>query len=117
MAVYSCCVGTCGRYVWGLVHSQRSADIRRGLDLAEQLLKSQELDGQDHKDLVYLHAVAQYRLGNVLDARRQLDELLAVSPHSRQVRFHDQVPLGHDGGQCPEQCMRNAEDVAGLPSN
>ena len=72
--------------MWGLVHSQRSADIRRGLDLAEQLLKSQELDGQDHKDLVYLRAVAQYRLGNVLDARRQLDELLAVSPHSRQVR-------------------------------
>jgi hypothetical protein len=91
--------------VWGLVHSQRSADIRRGLDLAEQLLKSHELDGQDHKDLVYLRAVAQYRLGNVLDARRQLDELLAVSPHSRQVRPSRR--LGHNVQMMatnPERC-------------
>lgn len=49
------------RYVWGLVHSQRTADMRHGLELAEQLLKLQDLDGQDHKDLIYLRAVALYR--------------------------------------------------------
>ena len=72
------------RLAWALVHSQRTSDVRVGLDLAEQLVRSTELDAQDHRDLIYMTAVAQYRLGNVLDARRQLDELLKVAPSSRQ---------------------------------
>ena len=30
--------------------------------------------------------VVFYRLGNMVDARRQLEELLVVSPHSRQAQ-------------------------------
>lgn len=68
------------------VHSARNTDVKRGLDLAEQLLKSSDLDEQDHRDLVYLTSVAQYKLGDVLAAKRQLEELLKVAPNGRQAQ-------------------------------
>ena len=53
------------RLVWGLVHSERNTDVGRGLEFAEELLRDKSIDGQDQRDLVYLTAVAMYRLGRV----------------------------------------------------
>ncbi|CAK0762230.1 hypothetical protein CVIRNUC_002936 [Coccomyxa viridis] len=74
------------RLVWGLVHSERNTDVGRGLEFAEELLRDKSIDAQDQRDLVYLTAVAMYRLGRVLDARRQLEELLKVNPQWRQAQ-------------------------------
>ena len=73
--------------MWVYVHSARTTDIRLGLDLAEQLLQSVDLNEQDCRDLVYLTAVAQYKLGDVVAAKRQLEELLKVAPHRRQAQL------------------------------
>lgn len=69
-----------------MVHSIKNSDVRRGLDLAEELLQSRGLDEQEQRDLIYLQSVAYYKLGKMLEARRQLDELLKVSPSFRQAR-------------------------------
>ena len=53
------------RLVWGLVHSERDTDVGRGLEFAEELLRDKSIDAQDQRDLVYLTAVAMYRLGRV----------------------------------------------------
>ena len=53
------------RLVWGLVHSERNTDVGRGLEFAEELLRDKSIDAQDQRDLVYLTAVAMYRLGRV----------------------------------------------------
>ncbi|CAL5219635.1 g1509 [Coccomyxa viridis] len=74
------------RLVWGLVHSSNNKDVDRGLRFADELLRDKSLDAQDQRDLVYLTAVAMYKLGKVLDARRQLDELLRVNPQWRQAQ-------------------------------
>ncbi|KAK9909566.1 hypothetical protein WJX75_004200 [Coccomyxa subellipsoidea] len=76
----------CFRLVWTLVHSIKNSDVRRGLDLAEELLQSRGLDEQEQRDLIYLQSVAYYKLGKMLEARRQLDELLKVSPSFRQAQ-------------------------------
>ncbi|BDA42445.1 probable mitochondrial fission 1 protein [Coccomyxa sp. Obi] len=76
----------CFRLVWTLVHSMKNSDVRRGLDLSEELLQSNTLDDQEQRDLVYLQSVGYYKLGKVLEARRQLDELLKVSPNFRQAQ-------------------------------
>ncbi|CAL8467885.1 g7423 [Coccomyxa elongata] len=76
----------CFRLVWTLVHSIKNSDVRRGLDLSEELLQSKTLDDQEQRDLVYLQSVGYYKLGKVLEARRQLDELLKVSPNFRQAQ-------------------------------
>lgn len=68
------------------MHSIKNSDVRRGLDLSEELLQSKTLDDQEQRDLVYLQSVGYYKLGKVLEARRQLDELLKVSPNFRQAQ-------------------------------
>ena len=68
------------------MHSIKNSDVRRGLDLAEELLQSRGLDEQEQRDLIYLQSVAYYKLGKMLEARRQLDELLKVSPSFRQAQ-------------------------------
>lgn len=67
------------------MHSSRNGDVQRGLGLAEELLQADSLDGQEQRDLIYLESVAYYKLGRVLEARRQLDELLKHSPNFRWV--------------------------------
>ena len=68
------------------MHSTKNSDVRRGLDLAEELLQSRSLDEQEQRDLIYLQSVAYYKLGKMLEARRQLEELLKVSPSFRQAQ-------------------------------
>ena len=53
------------RLVWGLVHSSNQKDVDRGLRFADELLRDKSLDAQDQRDLVYLTAVAMYKLGKV----------------------------------------------------
>ena len=53
------------RLVWGLVHSSNNKDVDRGLRFADELLRDKSLDAQDQRDLVYLTAVAMYKLGKV----------------------------------------------------
>lgn len=54
--------------------------------MAEELLQAKSLDDQEQRDLVYLQSVAYFKLGKVLEARRQLEELLKVSPNFRQAQ-------------------------------
>jgi Fis1 C-terminal tetratricopeptide repeat len=67
------------RYVWNLVHSGWRTDNERGRDLAFLLMESQDLEEPLKRDLVYLIAVADYKLGNLIHARKQLAALLKVS--------------------------------------
>jgi fission 1 protein len=48
-------------------------------------MDKQDTDPQFKRELVYLRAVGKYRVGKLLEARRQLDELLKVSPDSHQA--------------------------------
>lgn len=66
------------RLVWNQVHSRWRTDMERGKALAEALMTSPDLDDQLKRDLVYLIAVADYKLGNILQARKQLRALLEV---------------------------------------
>lgn len=70
---------TCpGRYVWNLVHSGWRTDPERGKALANLLMESPDLEDNFKRDLVYLIAVADYKLGNLIHTRKQLAELLKV---------------------------------------
>lgn len=53
------------RLVWVLAHSSENKDVGRGLRFAEELLRDKSLNAQDQRDLVYLTAVASYKLGKV----------------------------------------------------
>ena len=66
------------RLVWALVHSKRRQDTGAGLQLADVLLQSDDLDNPSKQDLIYLRCVALYRLGNYLGVRDQLEEFLKV---------------------------------------
>ena len=59
------------RLVWVLVHSSENKDVNRGLRFAEELLRDKSLNAQDQRDLVYLTAVASYKLGKVCARRLQ----------------------------------------------
>lgn len=75
----------CFRLVWGLVHSKKKADIDQGSQLASVLMQSDDMDAKAKKDLVYFQCVALYKLGKYVDAKRQLEEFLQVSPNHRQA--------------------------------
>ena len=66
------------RFVWALAHSQDRAHNDRGLQLATSMLEDKEQEPQQTRDLLYLSALCQYRLGNYMTARSQLQELLKV---------------------------------------
>ena len=74
----TCKVGG-GRLVWALVHSKSQRKVKEGLDLAELRLGSNPRPPADEqRELVYYCAVAYYKRGRYIDARRQLEELLKV---------------------------------------
>lgn len=64
------------RLVWALVHSTFETDVARGRELAQELLAGKELEERSEHDCIDLLSVALYRQGRLLDARRQLSELL-----------------------------------------
>ncbi len=80
------------RLVWNLVHSRWRTDMERGQGLAHILMTSPDLDDQPKRDLVYLIAVADYKLGNILQARKQLRALLEV-----KVPTTDNIVWGNQG--------------------
>lgn len=45
-----------------------------------------QLKEHSQREVVYLRAVAQYRLGKHTDAKHQVDELLRVAPNMRQAQ-------------------------------
>lgn len=62
-----------------LVHSRSLAtDVARGVQLADSMMDKPGADEQCQRELIYLRAVGKYRAGKLLEARRQLDELLKV---------------------------------------
>ncbi len=68
--------------MWALVHSKSQNKVKQGLELAETRLGSKERPAADEqRELVYYCAVAFYKLGRYIDARRQLEELLKVLLH------------------------------------
>eukprot|EP00891_Asterochloris_glomerata_P004100 jgi/Astpho2/4100/Aster-x0188 len=50
------------------------------------MLEDKDQEPQQTRDLLYLSALCQYRLGNYMTARSQIQELLKVHPHSRQAK-------------------------------
>ncbi len=48
-----------------MVHSSDNKDVSRGLSFAEELIHDKHVDEQDQRDLIYLTAVAMYKLGKV----------------------------------------------------
>jgi hypothetical protein len=66
--------------------------MERGQGLAHILMTSPDLDDQPKRDLVYLIAVADYKLGNILQARKQLRALLEV-----KVPTTDNIVWGNQG--------------------
>ena len=78
-AVRDCCLVP--RLVWALVHSTFETDVARGRELAQELLAAKELEERSEHDCIYLLSVALYRQGRLLDARRQLSELLKACTH------------------------------------
>eukprot|EP00884_Botryococcus_braunii_P002286 jgi/Botrbrau1/12058/Bobra.0295s0013.1 len=77
---------SCFRYIWNLVHSQWRTDAERGKKLAYVLMESKDLDEVLKRDLVYLICVAEYKQGNLIQARKQLAALLQVNPECRQAQ-------------------------------
>lgn len=69
-------------YSWALVHSHRSQDVRRGLELVAALVSA---DPKERRELLYLKSVGQYRLKNNLEARETLKSLLEEFPEFRQA--------------------------------
>lgn len=68
------------RFTWALIHSCRRDHIARGLGLAE------DSEAQKHdRETEYLIAVAMYKLGRHLEARRVLARLLESDPGFRQA--------------------------------
>ena len=67
------------RFVWALAHSQARAQNDRGLKLATSMQEDIAQEPQQTRDLLYLSALCQYRLGNYMTARSQIQELLKVS--------------------------------------
>ena len=62
-----------------MVHSKSQTKVKQGLELAEVTLSRKERPPADEqRELVYYCAVAFYKLGRYIDARRQLEELLKV---------------------------------------
>ena len=47
--------------------------------MAESLIGSPEISEHSQREIVYLSAVAKYKLGKHIDAKRQVAELLKVS--------------------------------------
>ena len=64
--------------MWALVHSKRRTDVEKGLQLADALIQSDDMDDDGKKDLVYFCCVAKYKLGKYVESRAQLDEFLKV---------------------------------------
>ena len=95
-AIFPSCLAWC-RLVWALVHSKRRQDTGAGLQLADVLLQSDDLDNSSKQDLIYLRCVALYRLGNYLGVRDQLEEFLKVPncffPHVVSVVERVNFPL------------------------
>lgn len=52
-------------FVWALVHSPDPAHVERGLDLAQSMIKSRDIDQQHLNDLVYMCAVVSFLYGDV----------------------------------------------------
>jgi hypothetical protein len=67
------------RSTWNRVHSRQPRDWVVGIELAEAMMIASDLDAQVHNDLVYLIALANYKLGSKLAARRHLIALLEVT--------------------------------------
>lgn len=67
------------RAAQALVHSRSLAtDVKRGVQLADTMMDKPGADEQFQREVIYLRAVGKYRSGKLLEARRQLDELLKV---------------------------------------
>lgn len=69
-------VDACYRLSWALVHGPSKADIHRGLELCEAMLSGG--GSADQRELLYLVAVAKFRLKHFVECRRSLKSLLEV---------------------------------------
>ncbi|KAL6766817.1 hypothetical protein ACKKBG_A37475 [Auxenochlorella protothecoides x Auxenochlorella symbiontica] len=70
------------RLAWAQVHSTKTSDVDRGVELLQAMLTQ---ESADTRDLLYLLAVGQYRRRHYLDARTTLRDLLKGNPEFRQA--------------------------------
>jgi len=96
------------------VHSPMETDVRRGRALAQELLAGKQLEERSEHDCIYLLSVALYRAGRLLDARRQLDELLKVRAPGWAHHVHRVSSAGSSTRQfwcVSAECLRPTPDT------
>lgn len=70
------------RLAWALVHSPHREDVEVGEDIAKQLIS---VETDRNRDAEYYLAVAYYKLGKYVGARRQIAQILEKWPDFRQA--------------------------------
>ncbi|KAG2453270.1 hypothetical protein HYH02_002593 [Chlamydomonas schloesseri] len=73
------------RLIWALAHSSQHRHQARGLELCRTSLQGLKPPGD--REYRYLAAVAAYKMGQYIEARRELAKLLQEQPGFRQAEF------------------------------
>ncbi|KAG2428352.1 hypothetical protein HXX76_010497 [Chlamydomonas incerta] len=73
------------RLIWALVHSAQHRHQARGQELCRTALAALKPPGD--REYRYLAAVAAYKMGHYIEARRELAKLLQEQPGFRQAEF------------------------------
>lgn len=68
---------------WALVHSKRESDVRRGIAMLEDQLRSQKQPDRV-REVLYLLAVAWFRAGDYSRSLKLVEESLQENPNFRQ---------------------------------
>lgn len=70
-------------YAWALIRSKFKGDVRRGIDILEEL--AVDKNSRDKRDFLYYLAVANTKIGEYDRALDLVDKFLQVEPHNRQA--------------------------------
>lgn len=71
------------RLIWAQVHTTEKRHIRDGVRAADQLMN---LGVDEHRQLMYLAAVGEYKLGKAVEARQRLKALIDHHPEFSQAK-------------------------------
>lgn len=71
------------RLIWAQVHTNDKRRIREGVKSADRLM---QLGVDESRQLTYLAAVGEYKLGKAVEARQRLKTLLETNPEMHQAK-------------------------------
>lgn len=70
-------------YAWALIKSKYKGDVKRGIDLLEEL--GHDVKAKDKRDYLYYLAVANTKLGDYERALQLTESFLKIEPNNRQA--------------------------------